>query len=164
MTKRTKIALVAGTAALALAGIGGGVAFAQGSSTPATGAVLTASTSSSTSPSTPAKPGTKGHHKAKGLLDRVEHGEVVLHTKQGDRTVDIQSGQVTAISGTTVTVRSQDGFSATYTSGSTSKIREKGQTAALSAVHNGDRVRVAATRNGSSLTITSLRDTGPAAK
>lgn len=162
MTKRTKIALIAGTAVLALAGIGGGVAFAAGgdSSSAIPAAMLTASTVS-TAPSSTAPSG-KEHRRARSLLARAEHGEVTLHSKKGDVTVDVQRGQVTAVTGTTVTVRSQDGFTATYTLGSTSKVRSKGKPSSISNVHTGDRANVVATRSGSALTIRRLGDPGPA--
>lgn len=158
--KRTKIALVAGTALLALVGVGGGVAFAAGGDggAPATDASLTAATASTT-PSTGTTPKA---HKAKSLLDRVEHGEVTLHTKKGDETLDIQRGQVSAVTATTVTVRSADGFTATYTLGSGSKVLSKGKAATIGAVHDGDRVAVRATNSASTLTVDRLGDAGPA--
>lgn len=160
MMKRTKIALVAGTALLALAGVGGGVAFAAGgdSGAPTTDASLTAATTSTT-PSTGATPKA---HRVKSLLARVEHGEVTLHTKKGDETVDIQRGQVSAVTATTVTVRSTDGFTATYTIGSGSKVFSKGKASTIGAVHDGDRVAVRATNSANTLTVDRLGDAGPA--
>jgi hypothetical protein len=154
MVKRTKTALVTGAAVLALAGIGGGVAYAAtdtGTSTP----TLAASTSPSTSPATP-KP------KAHPLRSRVEHGQLTVRVKTGTKVVDVQRGQVTAVTPTSVTVRSQDGFSATYAVNSTSKIHKNKQTAAISGVVVGDRVRLAATHAGSTDTVLRLADAGPA--
>lgn len=164
MTKRTKIALIAGTTVLALAGIGGGMAFAAGSATPSPTAVLTASTTggASTAPGTPTAKA-PAHHR-RSLLNRAEHGQVTVHTKTGDETVDIQRGQVIAVTGTTVTVRSQDGFTATYTLGSASKVRAKGTPSTMANVHDGDHVNVLATQNGTTLTIRRLGDPGPARK
>lgn len=163
MTKRTKIALIAGTAVLALAGIGGGMAFAAGTAGPATTAVLTANTTGDTqATATPATP--KAHHRGRSLLARAEHGEVTVHTKKGDETVDIQRGQVTSVSATTVTVRSTDGFTAVYTLGSTSKVASKGKPSSMANVHDGDRVNVIAIRDGNTLTIRRLGDPGPAKK
>ena len=145
MTKRTKIALVAGTAVLALGGIGGGVAIASGTTTPATTAATTAAAA-------PAHP-----HRARGLLRRAEHAEVTVRTKQGDRVVDVQRGQVTAVSPTSVTVRSKDGFSATYKVAGTSKVRSKKKQSSIAAVHANDRVVVVA----SASTVRRLADAGP---
>src|SRR5947209_15949237 len=47
----------------------------------------------------------------------VEHGEVVVATKQGDRTVDVQRGTITAIDDHSVTVKSADGFTQTWVFG-----------------------------------------------
>jgi hypothetical protein len=148
MTNRTKIALVAGTAVLALAGIGGGVAIASGTTTPAPAATTTAAA--------PAHP-----HRARALLRRAEHGEVTVRTKKGDRVLDVQRGQVTAVSPTSVTVRSKDGFSAAYAVTSTSKVRGKKKPTTISAVHNGDRVLVIAVHDGSTTTVRRLADAGP---
>jgi hypothetical protein len=149
MTKRTKIALVAGTAVLALVGIGGGVAFASGGSTAATPGVTTTAATTST---------TAHPHKARGLLARTEHGELTLHKQ----VVDVQRGQVTAVSPTSVTVRSKDGFSATYAVATTSKVRSKKQAATIGAVHDGDRVLVVAVHSGTAHTLRRLADNGPA--
>ncbi|HVV23569.1 MAG TPA: hypothetical protein VHF06_29300 [Pseudonocardiaceae bacterium] len=161
MTKRTKLVLVAGTAALALAGIGGGVAFASGGSTPPTTSSTAPSATASGTPSSAAK---HAHHPRRllGRLGRVEHGEVTVGTKHGDRVVDVQRGQVTAVSATSVTVRSGDGFTATYAVNSTSKIRADKKQAAISSVHDGDQVAVVALRSGGTATVRGLRDAGPA--
>jgi hypothetical protein len=145
MTRRTKIGLVAGSIALALAGIGGGVAFAAGS------------------PSTPATPSTAApaqHHKARPGK-RVEHGELTVRTRSGPQVVDVQRGQVTAVSSTSLTVRSKDGFSATYVVGSSSKVRAAKKQATISAVRTGDRVGVVAVRSGSVVTVRRLADPHP---
>jgi hypothetical protein len=142
MTKRTKIALVASTAVLALGGIGGGVAIASGTTAPASAAAAA-----------PAP----AHHRAHGLLRKAEHAEVTVRTKQGDKVIDVQRGQVTAVSPTSVTVRSKDGFSATYKVAGTSKVRSKKKAATIAAVHDNDRVVVVA----SSSTVRRLADAGP---
>ncbi len=51
----------------------------------------------------------------RALARNVEHGEMVVQTKDGDKTIDVQRGTVTAISSTTVTVKSTDGFTETWT-------------------------------------------------
>jgi Cu/Ag efflux protein CusF len=151
MTKRTKVVLVAGTAALALAGIGGGVAFASGSGTPT--AAPTPTTATATAPARPAHP-----RRAAGVLRRLEHGELTVGTKQGDQVVDVQRGQVTSVSATSVTVRSGDGFTATYAVDGTSKIRVHQQASGISSVHDGDRVTVVAVRANGTATVRRLAD------
>jgi hypothetical protein len=144
MTRRMKIGLVAGSAALALAGIGGGVAFAAGGSTTA-----------------PAAAPTAAHAPARAHLRHVEHGELTVRTKHGAQVVDVQRGQVTAVSPTSVTIRSKDGFSATYVVGSTSKVRAARKAATISAVKAGDRVGVVAVRSGGVVTVRRLADPHP---
>ncbi|HEX3650624.1 MAG TPA: hypothetical protein VHV49_19530 [Pseudonocardiaceae bacterium] len=148
MTKRTKITLVAGTAALALAGIGGGVAFASGDTPAAAPAALTA-----------AAPTTPPAHHVRRWVNRVEHGEFTVRTKQGDRVVDVQRGQVTSVSSTSVTVRSGDGFTRSYTVPPTARIRSRQKASSITAVHDGDRVVVLATRAGGKDTLRRMNDT-----
>jgi hypothetical protein len=153
MLKRTKVALVAGTAVLALAGIGTGAAFAAGStssSTPAPSGGATPATSTA-----PAK-----HHP--GLLARTEHGQVTVRTKQGDQTLDLQHGQVTSVSATSITVRSRDGFTATYTVNGNAKVRKEKQASSISNVSTGDRVEVVAVHSGTTDTVRRIADAGPA--
>ena len=147
MTRRMKIGLVAGSVGLALAGIGGGVAFAAGGS------------GSTPSVATPAV-STATHHKA-GLASRAEHGELTVRAGKGTQVVDVQRGQVTAVSATSVTVRSKDGFSATYVVGSSSKVRAAKKAASISAVKTGDRVGVVAVRSGNVVTVRRLADPHP---
>jgi len=50
------------------------------------------------------------------LWSRVEHGEVTIKGKDDKPVVvDIQRGQVTAVSPTSISLKSEDGFTATYT-------------------------------------------------
>ena len=139
---------------VALAGGGTAVALADTSAPPTP-------PSSSSAPAPAAKPHAKGKaHRA--LERRAEHGEAVLHGKGGDRTVDFQRGVVTAASPTSVTVRSTDGFTATYAFAPTSKVRKQKAASQPSAVAVNDRVGVVATRGPQGLTVTRLRDAGPA--
>lgn len=149
MMKRTKVVLVAGTAALALAGIGGGVAFAAGGDTPSAAPATTGVETTAT---------TTHPRRAVALLRHLEHGEITVDTKQGDRVVDVQRGQVTSVSATSVTVRSGDGFTATYAVDSSSKIRVQHQTSNISTVHDGDHVTVVALRANGKATIRRLAD------
>lgn len=144
--KRTKGALIAGTAVLAMAGVGGGIAFAA-NSTPTT-----------TAPSSSAP----HQHKTRGLVGRVEHGQVTVRTKTGDQVLDIQHGQVTSISATSVTVRSKDGFTATYGVSGTSTVRVQKKVSTIANVHTGDEVAVAALHSGNTDTIRRIADAGPA--
>jgi hypothetical protein len=86
------------------------------------------------------------------------HGELVVPQEDGTgtRTITVQSGSVTAVSATRLTVRSTDGFDATYVVGSSTRLAAGGQ--ALSAVKVGHEVVVVATRNGSTLTAIRVGD------
>jgi hypothetical protein len=137
---------------VALAGGGTAVALAD-TSTP------TPSAPSSSAPAPAAKGAVKKH---RALERRAEHGEVVLHGKGGDRTVDVQRGVVTASSPTSVTVRSIDGFTATYAFTTSSKVRKQKAASQPSAVAVNDRVGIVAAKGPQGLTVTGLRDAGPA--
>src|SRR5215472_11165842 len=52
-----------------------------------------------------------------GFGKRLEHGEATVQTDDGTKTVVVQRGQVTAITDTSVTVKSADGFTLTWTFG-----------------------------------------------
>lgn len=137
----TKTALVTGAAVLTLVAVGGGVALAADSGpTP------------QPQPQTQAKP-----HKHAGLLARAEHGEVTLNGPK-HQVVDVQRGQVQSASPTSITVKSEDGFTATYTVAGTTKVRKAAKAAAISDVATGDKVLVIATKNGSTLTATRIAD------
>lgn len=86
------------------------------------------------------------------LRGHVEHGEVTVSTKDGDKTIDIQRGTVTAITGTTVTVKSTDGFTLTWTFGSPIQVIEHRTTVQPSAVAVGQVVGIAGTRDGGVVT------------
>jgi hypothetical protein len=78
------------------------------------------------------------------------HGEFVVPDGAGGyTTVLTQTGTVTAISPTSITVRSEDGFSQTYVIPSTAGI--SGAPFAID-----DRVVVRATRNGQTATVTNI--------
>jgi len=88
------------------------------------------------------------------LARNVEHGEMVVSTKDGDKTIDVQRGTVTAISSTTVTVKSSDGFTETWTFGSPINVIEHRTTVQPSNVTTGETVGLAGTKSGSNLTAT----------
>jgi hypothetical protein len=108
-------------------------------------------------PTPSASPDTKGHKDRRPALRRrlgqhVEHGEVVVQTKKGDKTVDVQRGTVTAITGTSVTVKSADGFTQTWAFGSPLKVVERRSTVQPSEVKPGIQIGVAGAKNGTTVT------------
>lgn len=147
MTSKHRIAgrVVAWTAAatLGLAAIAG-VALAAPSITP--------------SPSSAGKPAA-GQHKAhhEGLLGRLGkralHGEFVAEGKDGTYvTVDGQRGAVTQVSSTRITVKSADGFTATYVVTAGTKVRIDGNPGKIGDVKVGDVALVLATKAGDAKT------------
>jgi len=106
--------------------------------------------------------GHDGHGRRGGLLARIEHGEATVTTDQGDRVIDLQRGIVNSANSGQLTVRSADGFTATYVVDNSTKIRKDRKASDISQVVANDRVLVLATKAGGTITATGIRDTGPA--
>ena len=86
------------------------------------------------------------------------HGEFTIPKPGGAyQTVDVQLGTVTAVSGTSVTVKSSDGYSVTYTV--TSKTVVDARAAGIGSVKKGDSIFVTATVSGSTPTAANIVDT-----
>ncbi|MBX6357739.1 MAG: hypothetical protein IRZ05_18025 [Micromonosporaceae bacterium] len=176
MYRRIGVAAAAGVAALALAGCGGGgpagdglgaggglgaAAFdvsAEGEALAALGlpaADLAAAGYQATDPSPSAEAG-KAHGKPgwrKPRLNRALlrknalHGEVVVQTKDGTKTVVVQRGQVTAIDDTTMTVKSTDGFTQTWRFGDPIRVVEHRNTVQPKDITVGTQVGVAGAKD-----------------
>ena len=71
------------------------------------------------------------------------HGEVTVQTKKGVTTVVVQRGTVTAVGAGTVSVKSSDGFAATWTFDDALKVRKDRKAADRAAVVVGAQVGVA---------------------
>jgi len=165
-------AALAGVAIAALAG-GAGAAYAATHS-PAHGAADAAAVSSAASPGpsaspagprSPWKPGRYGGPwRGFGFAGwaglgggRIVHGQVVVPKSGGGyQTLDVQEGQVTAVSSASVTVRSSDGYTATYVVTSSTVV--DAQAAGIGSVKTGDTVDVTATVSGSTATAASITD------
>lgn len=93
------------------------------------------------------------------LLRHVMHGEFTVGTKDGPQTLDLQRGQVAAVTTTTLVVTSRDGFKQTYTMTSDTKYRPKKNAETASDVAVGDRVGVVA-KDGKALRV--IEPKGPA--
>ncbi len=93
------------------------------------------------------------------------HGELVVETEDGVyTTVLVQQGDVTAVSATSITVKSADGFSKTYAVSADSEIHVDGADAAIGDVKVGDTVGLRATVSGSTATIDHLMAGDPPAR
>ena len=156
MKELTKI-IAAGVSTVALAGgIGAGIAYAD---TPSDGPTTTPTTSAASSPTeTPtAKPSGKrdqnGNRRGfvrRHLLTRALHGEVTLAGEE-HRVIAFQRGEVQKVSGTSVTVESNDGFAETYALSEDTKVRENGEEAKISDIDSSDRVLIVALKDDSAL-------------
>ena len=166
---------VAGVAAVALAA-GGGVGYAA-THTISTRTTDTATVSATSSPlpapsavPAPGSPGGRGWHAFPGRMPggaiRFAPGPVgagLIHgvftvpkSNGGYQTLDVQRGKVTAVSATSVTVQSADGYTVTYTV--TSKTLVDAEAAGIGSVKKGDSVFVTATVNGTTSTATNIAD------
>ena len=164
---------IAGVAVVALAG-GGGIGYAATHSLTAkaadTAALAASSPSATPSPSASGPPGS-GHGWRSfaggpgrvfgplglGALGGVVHGQLTVPKSGGGyQTVDVQDGTVTAVSTGSVTVKSADGFTATYAV--TSKTVVTAEAPGIASVKKGDTVFVTATVSGSTATAASVVD------
>jgi len=93
---------------------------------------------------------------------RALHGEAVVQTDEGTKTVVVQRGTITAVDATTVTVKSADGFTLTWTFGDPIKVIKDQAQATPSALTIGTAVGVAGEKNGGSTTARLV--VGPRAK
>ncbi|WFE62872.1 hypothetical protein [Micromonospora sp. WMMD714] len=77
------------------------------------------------------------------------HGEAVVQTRDGGtKTVVVQRGEVTAVDGGSVTVKSTDGFSLTWKLGDQLRVVERRTTIKASDVKVGTKVNVAGAKDG----------------
>jgi hypothetical protein len=91
-----------------------------------------------------------------GLFGAV-HGQIVIPKQGGGyQTVDIQQGTVTAVNATSVTVKSADGFTKTYTVTSSTVV--DAQRSGIGSVKAGHKVAVTATQSGNVATARRISD------
>lgn len=162
----------AGIAVIALAGGAGAAYAATHSSSPAANAAVAATTPSPTATPSPSAgmpgkarhgwigfagpfgfgPGLAGVGRG-GML----HGQFTV-AKQGGgyETLDVQDGTVSAVSGTSLTVKSTDGYTATYTV--TDSTLVDAQAKGIGSVKKGDTVAVTATATGATPTAANVTD------
>ena len=136
---RLRKTLVIGTAVAAIVGAGAGVAIAA--------------TNGSTSPNSQGQQA-KRHP---GLLKHTEHGEFTERGQQ-HRVIDVQRGKVQSVSANSITVRSTDGFTATYAIDNATKARKDKKAGTVSQLATGDQVLVFATKAGSTATAKRIID------
>ncbi|MGA8114867.1 MAG: DUF5666 domain-containing protein [Actinocatenispora sp.] len=91
------------------------------------------------------------------LRRHVEHGQVTVHTKKGDKTVAVQRGEVTAVSNGSLTVSSRDGYKLTWKTSGDTKYHSKGKDADASDVAVHDKVSVHGDASGDTYTAKGVR-------
>ncbi|XRQ09720.1 DUF5666 domain-containing protein [Actinomadura welshii] len=83
------------------------------------------------------------------------HGEATVRDgDNGFRLVTFQNGEITAVSGATLTVKSDDDVSWTWTTDDDTEIRENRDDAELEDLSAGDEVRITGERSGETRTAT----------
>jgi len=110
---------------------------------------------------TPGTPGQKmpglGHFKHGFGFGGALHGEFTVPGPNGGyQTLAMQTGTVTSVSGSSITVKSADGYSKTYVV-DTNTLVDAGRDG-IGSVKNGDTVRVLATVSGSTLHAVQIDD------
>ena len=76
------------------------------------------------------------------------HGELTLQGRNGVKTVVVQRGTVTAVAGTTVTVKSTDGFTQSWTFGDRLRVVQNKQTVTPAAIKGGAEIGIAGAKDG----------------
>ncbi len=163
--------VITGVVALVV-GVGAGVAAAvTGSSSPSPSASSPAVSSPAPTASPPHRllpPGLGGRGFAFGGLGgpsfafgagplRAVHGEFVVPKQGGGyETVDVQRGQVTAVSGSAITIKSSDGFTRSYVVTSSTIVGAKRD--GIGSIKAGDQAAVTATVSGGTATAVSIVD------
>lgn len=111
----------------------------------------TPSASASPSGSASAEPQhRRGHHRRlrRYVRRHTLHGDITVTTKKGVVTVAVQRGTVTAVSATSMTVKSSDGFTQTWALTKNTAVRANRQKADTSAIRTGEQIGVAGRKSG----------------
>ena len=176
MTPGVRTALIAGGVAVVLGGGSVATVWAANQIIPLYTGASPAGTASpspdATSPATPSPGNGNSRHfpvMPRVLPGRGIHGEFTVKNNDGSYTTIVtQTGTVQSVSGSNITVKSEDGFTQSYALASTTaivKIPDSGpgmrrrplpQTIKASDLKAGDTVRVSATKNGATVTATRI--------
>ena len=111
-----------------------GVAMAATSTTPSPAAATTATAGNAAA----TRPGRLGAALARHVL----HGEFTVQTKKGTRVLDTELGTITSLTATSVTAKASDGYTQTWTLGSTTRVRAGGSKGSVSDLKVGQTVRL----------------------
>ncbi|GAA2636436.1 hypothetical protein GCM10010399_81800 [Dactylosporangium fulvum] len=145
---KLKVAIVAAVSGVIV--VGGGVAVANAAST--SGAVAQQGPGHGGD-----GPGGRGGRVERGGVKGALHGDFVVKDGSGKYvTQRLQSGAVTAVSSTSITAKSEDGHSTTFTVGTDTKVNHGSST--IGDVKVGDTVTVVGVVSGDTATATSIVD------
>ena len=157
---RTRIALTLTTAGLAgllgLTGCGAAPASAPAAAaaevTDEAYALAAVGLETDPAPSPSATKGPKGEGRHPGvrkyLRKNTVHGEITVQGKDGVRTIVVQRGTVTAVDARTVSVKSSDGFTRTWTFGDKLRVVQDKKKVEAAAIRNGAEIGVAGAEDG----------------
>ena len=149
--------IVTGVSTVALAcGIGAGLAYADPPNPTPTPTASASPTTPTAKPSNPDKRQGPRIRRFARLAARALHGEVTLAGKE-HRVVVFQRGPVQKVSDTSLTVRSSDGYTATYAVSADTVVRKDGDKATIAEVKSGEEVIVVADKDGSTLKALRIR-------
>ena len=106
----------------------------------------------------PAAAGETRHPAARTFLRKnTLHGEITVEGKDGPKTVVVQRGSVTAVDARSLSVKSSDGFTLTWTIDDKVKVVQDRKKAETGAVKVGTQVGVAGARDGEATTARLVR-------
>jgi hypothetical protein len=141
MRTRTRL-LTAAAVLVALTGTAGAT-IANADPTPGAGTATDRSTTAA-EPADAGKPADRAGQKHRPLTARALHGSVTVGGQKEQRVLDFQRGTVSTVSATSVTVRSVDGFTATYAVEDSTRIRSQKKAGSIADIEATDEVRVVA--------------------
>jgi hypothetical protein len=110
-------------------------------------------TTTATSGSTATAAPRARHPRLRFVFQHALHGEATVQTDEGLKTVVAQRGSVTAVDSSSVTVKSTDGYTLTWTLGPNSIVVVNRARSQISAVQVGTAVGVAGSRDGDTVTV-----------
>ena len=159
-TERPKGRVLGAVALLAAGGVVGAALALGGGASAQTPQPTQSTAPDQSAPQRPGKlgrgPGGPGHgpgHKGGPGI----HGEFVVPNGSGGyQTVTHQRGEVTAVSATSITVKSEDGYSATYVVNADTLVNAARD--GISTISNGDTVHVAGIKSGGTTTAVHISD------
>jgi diaminopimelate epimerase len=85
----------------------------------------------------------------KYLRKNTLHGEVTVQGKDGTKTIVVQRGAITAVSGTSLTVKSTDGYTLTWKLADKATVVQDKKKVETSALKTGEQIGIAGTKDGS---------------